>query len=396
MARQSKGAHLIWQSEYRDKKTGRLIYNASWIIRDGGKTIRTGCGQDELAQAQMKLAEYLTELHKPSRDSSKDPSEILISDVVSIYFDDKKDSVSSASKLAGRLERIILWWGMKTLAEVNGKTCRDYVAYRVAQSTKTRKVTPPTVRRELSDLRAAINHHRKEGLCHQVVEVLLPPAGKPKEVFLTRSEAAKLLWIAWTRREKQKRKHDGLPSDDKRETRKRTCQHVARFILVGLYTGTRHAAILGASFEPAENRGWIDMKRGVFHRLRQGQQETKKRQTPARLPSRLMAHLERWHRLGISKKAIVEYQGEPVDSVKVAFGSIVKEANLGKHVTPHTLRHTAATWLMDEGHKVWQAAGYLGMSSQVLEQVYAKHHPDYQIEMVDAFQRHRAKKVTGF
>ena len=78
------------------------------------------------------------------------------------------------------------------------------------------------------------------------------------------------------------------------------------------------------------------------------------------------------------------------------FGSIVKEANLGKHVTPHTLRHTAATWLMDEGHKVWQAAGYLGMSSQVLEQVYAKHHPDYQIEMVDAFQRHKAKKVTGF
>ena len=66
--------------------------------------------------------------------------------------------------------------------------------------------------------------------------------------------------------------------------------------------------------------------------------------------------------------------------------------NLGKHVTPHTLRHTAATWLMDDGHSVWKAAGYLGMSAQVLEATYAKHHPDYQIEMVDAFRSPGVRK----
>jgi hypothetical protein len=55
-----------------------------------------------------------------------------------------------------------------------------------------------------------------------------------------------------------------------RRTKKRTGRHIARFILVGLYTGTRHDAVLGASFERGEHRSWIDLERGVFHRLREG------------------------------------------------------------------------------------------------------------------------------
>jgi integrase len=45
--------------------------------------------------------------------------------------------------------------------------------------------------------------------------------------------------------------------------------------------------------------------------------------------------------------------------------------------TPHTLRHTAATWLMQRGVPIWEAAGFLGMSPEVLQQTYGHHHPDY-------------------
>jgi hypothetical protein len=52
-------------------------------------------------------------------------------------------------------------------------------------------------------LRAAINHHAKEGLHRGIVRVALPPKGQPRMRWLTRSEAAKLLWVCWRAREVQ-------------------------------------------------------------------------------------------------------------------------------------------------------------------------------------------------
>src|ERR1700719_3097040 len=50
---------------------------------------------------------------------------------------------------------------------------------------------------------------------------------------------------------------------------------------------------------------------------------------------------------------------------------------LGVAATPHTLRHTAATWLMQNGVDPWQAAGFLAMSVKTLLEVYGHHHPEY-------------------
>ena len=35
-------------------------------------------------------------------------------------------------------------------------------------------------------------------------------------------------------------------------------------------------------------------------------------------------------------------------------------------VTPHIFRHTAATWLMQPGIDMWEAAGFLGMTVEML------------------------------
>ena len=64
--------------------------------------------------------------------------------------------------------------------------------------------------------------------------------------------------------------------------------------------------------------------------------------------------------------------------MRKGFAAAVKAAELGKHVTPHTLRHTAATWMMQNGADLWQAAGFLGMTVEMLEQRYGHHHPDFQ------------------
>jgi hypothetical protein len=44
-------------------------------------------------------------------------------------------------------------------------------------------------------------------------------------------------------------------------------------------------------------------------------------------------------------------------------------AHLPGKVTPHTLRHTAATCLMQRGVPIWEAAGFLGMSPEVLQDI---------------------------
>ncbi|MEZ5764052.1 MAG: hypothetical protein R3D69_07195 [Xanthobacteraceae bacterium] len=50
---------------------------------------------------------------------------------------------------------------------------------------------------------------------------------------------------------------------------------------------------------------------------------------------------------------------------------------------PWTQRQTAATWLMQRGTDPWQAAGYLGMSHDVLLNTYGYHHPDYLSDAID-------------
>jgi integrase len=398
MPRQSKGARLWLEPEERDA-TGKLTRRASWVIRDGASKIRTGCPQADRQGAEQALAEYIARKYQVSRESGRHPSEILIADVLNIYLTDVAPKHSDPTITKARVMTLAAWWGDKSLADVNGTTCRQYVAYRMMQPRKAsrpdvtgkppRMVTSAGARRELEDLRSAINHHRREGLCSEIVGVALPEKSEPRQDWLTRQEAARLIWAAWRYREVQ----------NFRATDRHTLRHVARFILIGLYTGTRHAAICGAAFNPAIGRGHIDLERGVFYRRPQGVKETNKRQPPVRLPARLLSHLRRWHRLGVASHAVVEWNGKPVSSVKKSFAAAVTAAGINRHITPHVLRHTAATWAMQSGANVWDAAGWLGMSPELLERVYGHHHFDYQRDVAERMSGNRAtarhKGVVG-
>ena len=152
-----------------------------------------------------------------------------------------------------------------------------------------------------------------------------------------------------------------------KDTRRAVGRHVARFILVGLYTGTPSSAICRAALVPTIGRGHVDLEQGVFYRRAIGRLQTKKRQPPVRLPLRLLAHLRRWSRRGLAKGSVVEWNGKAVESVRKGFEAAVRAAGLGADVTPHILRHTCATWLMQKGVNLWDAAGFLGMTVQQLE-----------------------------
>src|SRR5262249_7076578 len=151
-----------------------------------------------------------------------------------------------------------------------------------------------------------------------------------RERWCTRSEVAKLLWAAWRFREMQK----GQPTD------RRSRRHVAHFVLVAFYTGTRAGSVCAAALEPTEGRGWIDLDKGIFYRRPAGARETKKRRPPVPLPDRLLAHLRRWH--GLGQRFAVEWNGKAVREVDKAFRNAARDAGL-PDVTPHVLRHSSAT-----------------------------------------------------
>ena len=285
--------------------------------------------------------------------------------MIAIYAEDIAGKHARPKETAARLERLLNYFGEATLDQINRKTCEQYAADRSVSTA---------ARRELEDLRAAIRYHWQNGYCSSLTPVILPRRSQPRERWLTRNEAARLLWAAWRLREKQ----FGAVTD------RATARHVARFILIGLYTGTRAGAICRASFEPGPDRAWVDLDRGVFHRRSPRQRETNKRQPPVKLPSRLMAHLRRWKRMGTVRGAVIEWNGDTVKRISRAFRTVRAAAGLDSTVTPHVLRHTCATWLAQAGISIWEAGGFLGMSAETFERVYGHHHPDYQAAASEA------------
>lgn len=365
MPRQTKGPRLWLRKERLDPKTGKRISAASWIIIDGAKHIATGCGEGQDHDAARALAEYNVQQYRPPR-RERDIEHIAVADVLLTYIADRGDSQANQAKFYERMDRLNDWWGAKMLDEVNGETCRAYVKSRG---------TPGGARRDLEDLRAAINHHAKEGLHRGVVRVALPAKGQPRERWLSRSEAAKLLWSLWRFREQQRR-HRGVDKGRVLPTKRYPLRHVARFVLIGLYTGSRAATIAVASPHQEEGRGWVDLDRGIYYRKPIGKAATNKRQPPVTLPARLLTHMRRWDRLGIAREYFVEHNGQPVESVTKGFAHGIELAKI-EHATPHTLRHTAATWQMLAGTEPWEAAGFLGMNLKTLVEVYGHHHPDH-------------------
>ena len=365
MPARSKGPRLYLRPARHDK-TGH--HAAIWIIRDGNHQQSTGCPAYDVSGAERALGLYITNKHVRAAGASKrDPGQIPIADILAIYLRDVVSRHSRPKETKSRIKALDSFFGDKLLSCVTGETCRAYVAQRS---------TDAAARRELEDLRAAINHHRREGLCDKIVEVVLPPERPHRQRWLTRSEAARLIWSAWRYREVQKGK----------QTDRRSRQHVARFILVALYTGTRASAVCGAALQATVGHGWVDLERGVYYRRPAGQRETKKRQPTIPLPDRLLAHMRRWKRNG--QRFAVEWNGETVQNIKKAFANVAADAGLGD-VTPHVLRHTAATWLMQAGTDMWEAAGYLGMTVEMLSQRYGHHHPDHLAGAKRAFARHR-------
>ncbi len=258
---------------------------------------------------------------------------ITIADVLDRYWHDHGAATRSAPRQAQAIRTLKPALGTLAADALIGADVRAIIA-----AERARGLKDATIRRRLIVLRAALRHAEREGLIAHARLIPLPPGGPPRDRWLTRAEAARLIRAA--RR---------LPRHGRAMT---------TLILTGLYTGTRRGAMLRLSFARSDYAGWIDLDGGILYRRGTLELQTKKRQPPA----------PRW-------------------TVERMFRAVARAAGLGDEVVIHTLRHTCATWLAQAGVPVWQAAGYLGMTVEMFEQVYGHHHPAYLAQAAAALDR---------
>lgn len=364
MPRPSKGPRLWLRPAERDE-AGKIVKPARWVIRDGSKQIGAGSGSGNRAEAERRLADYIREKYAPER-RQRPLSEIRVCDVIKIYLDDVAPGLARPKIVAGQADRLLDFFGDKTLDEITGALCRAYAAWRQGKG-RSNKGTGGGARRDLQTLAAAINHHHAEGLHRELVRVTLPPKGESRKRWLTREEVRRL-WRAC---------HETCELQEGKETKRRPLAHLGRFILFGAFTGSRPGALLTAYWNDAIGCGWVDLRTGLFYRHADGARATNKRQPPVPLYPPLWRLMRRWAAADGHIGPVVRWQGQPVASVKTAMKRAVDLAGLDECVTGYTLRHTAASWLVQKGVSTRKVAEIIGSSEPIVEKHYGHLAPDH-------------------
>lgn len=219
---------------------------------------------------------------------------------------------------------------------VDDEACKSY-----ARKSKRRT---GTIRKRLSILRAALNWAERGNLIGKAPSIWLPPAPPPRDRRLSREEAKNL------------RNACSMP-------------HVRLFTEIALGTGARSGAILELTW------GNVDLGQ---RRIRLcGSERQKSRATQVPINDTLFQALTE-AKEGAMTDHVIEWAGKPVKSIKRGFREAVKRAGLGKDVTPHVLRHTAASWMAEASIPMSEIAAVLGHSdSRTTERIYARYSPDY-------------------
>lgn len=421
MPRRSKGPRLYLRRGREDRRTADV-----WVIRDGASEFSTGCGPDSFGEAEKALGDYITRkwaegASDPVTEAQRrsDPTRVLVSEVVAYYAQHKAPKVADPLSAKYRLEAILAFFGADdTLADVKRSTCEAYVVWRTAQPVKSytknvpRLVSAEAARRELEDLSSAIGYWDGEYHLTHRPKVHLPEKQESPRDALTRSQAAALLWAALGWRKQADGRWKRL-----RGSAAANRQHMRRFILIGLYTGTRPGVIPKLLWHESATQAFTDMDDGVIYRRGRSEKDHRTKRRPmVRMPDRLLAHMARWKRMDdafaarvnekrvkvaastravaeppLSITSVVHHGGKPLrGKVRRSFESCVRDAGLDPRITPHWMRHTCATWLMEADVPLWDAAAYAGMTSATLEKCYGHHRPSHQRKARNALGNRRA------
>jgi integrase len=326
----------------------------SWYVQyfNGSYTLYWSTRTPDKALAKKRrdfyAAEVLRLANKP--EGGDEPKDVQVASVLGVYMQDHgDDGVRSKATSSMAFRHLSRYFDGKTVADLNLSAFKEH-----ARQQTEAGWAPATLNRVLTVLKAALRHGVKNGDLRSAPYVPMLPVKGGKLRWLTREEAARLLWV---------------------------CRHpqqsyLAMFIRLGMYTGARHEAILQLTWDR------VDLEHGVIDFRLPDEAETAKRRIRGPVSDQLVAMLRRWRkrqladakRLGHKKPThVIMHRGATLQRISDAFGAAVARAGLGADVTPHTLKHSFISWGLRAGISVWDMAGLANTTAATIEKTYGHH-----------------------
>lgn len=317
------------------------VYHIHWTSRkDGGsRSHRKSTSTTDLVQAKVFFGQWLR--NDPIPDNGVTVNQIL-------------DAYLSGHVSENVIAKSRQFFCAKALRDFMGNIPMSGIRVAVEGYRKHRvlSVAQPTVRRELGMLRAAMNYcSLKTDLLKgvEIPHIPMPSHGSPKDVWLNEDES-ELLWKC------------AMESESKRGR---------VFTAIAMETAARKAVILNLKWDK------VSLESGLINFAEDGKIQKGKRSGTVPMTNRLKA---------VMTEAFAEKDSEYVlgDPVRIErefqkiIAAFVKVSGWKKAViTPHTLRHTWATLAARAGVDMWQIAGVLHDTLEVVAKTYAHHHPEH-------------------
>lgn len=314
-----------WWISYTDPQTGKQTRRAFGDSHAAAKA--------EEQRLRAKSHEYKT----------RQQTDCTVAAVLAEYLEPRLTARSRST--ARNLARLADHWA----GDLTGATLHDYIRQRQAEG-----VQPATINRELAFLSAAINAHNRA----HATQIPNPITG-----LKTREPPGRLRWL--TRTEYAALVQAAAPRPALQD-----------YIILSVQTGMRRGELLALTWDRVDFTHGLITLDATHTKTRTG------RVIPVNPDAR--AALER--RAAACRNAWVFCSGKtdgPLTDLKKSFATACRRAGL-VDVTPHTLRHTCASWLVQAGIPLYEVARLLGHSAITTTQRYAHLAPDHLRAAVDA------------
>lgn len=366
MPRKYTGSKVVHKTR-RNPRTGKVEKSEHLYLRfkdpRTGKFVYVSTGTADTDKAEEFREEKMRELRAGTAGIPVPHSKACVAEVLDGYARHMMGE-PGAERLSYSMAHLLDFWGDRTLDTVNKETIKEYcVCSQRANGT---------IKRELTDLRSAINHavSMQRSTAFQFPEI--PVQGRKRERYMTRDEVAKLLWAA---RKDYRARHT-----------------LTLFILIGYYSGARKQAIMQLQWSQ------IDFAQNTLDfrdpELNTGNKRRSKIPMPPKLRNFLLRRFARYSGQGTFVFHQRHAPERHVKQIDKGFRSAVRRAGL-EAVTPHTLRHTRVSEFAQMGEEPINVAAYMAMSLQTIIEVYAHVNNKHVTEMAKRIGRSHKVRTTS-
>jgi integrase len=332
---------------------------------EGRRSKRKSMGTSDRNVAEQRFAQWLLlGGHRQGQDAGENEVAYTVADCWLVYNEKHVGNVAGADTLRYNWKALQPHFGAMLVSEVSQDAIDSYVMKRTT-GRLGRKVKPQTCRKEISALFACLNFcaRKPQSMFPSTIieKVVLPEEGEPRDRWLRMPEIQRLLDAA-ARLRRGKRLSRG-----------------ERFLWIALETAGRKQAILDLTWDR------VDLDTNTIHFDVPGRRKTKKKRAAVPISKSLRPILERAHEeregdLVMDNKGAV-WSTVQLIAIEAGFGGkrpkvLRSEKPKATGISPHVLRHTAATHMARRGVPLWMIAKILGNTLAMVEKVYAKWAPD--------------------